>query len=97
LTQRITTFELYFIALLIAFINFQNPPHLHKIKITYRVGMMLRNILGRSNRRTAILARAVRTQSTQVERSSVKGPIATDGRHEIDHAVDYEHDSESVK
>lgn len=59
--------------------------------------MMLRNILGRSNRRTAILARAVRTQSTQVERSSVKGPIATDGRHEIDHAVDYEHDSESVK
>jgi hypothetical protein len=59
--------------------------------------MMLRNILGRSNRRTATLARAVRAQSTQVEESSDKGPIAADGRHEIDHILDYDHDSESVK
>ncbi|MGK3759605.1 MAG: hypothetical protein ACI8RD_011922 [Bacillariaceae sp.] len=60
---------------------------------------MLRNILsvGRSNCRTAILARAVRAQSTQVEESSVNGPIAADGRHEIDHEVDYEHDNESIK
>ena len=54
--------------------------------------MLSRNIV---SRRSALLGRAIRAKSTQAQvegSSSFHGPIAADGRHEVDHEENYDNE-----
>ncbi len=56
------------------------------------VSMMLASV-ARRRIPAAVRSQAVRSQSTQVEKGT-KGPIGTDGRHEIWREDIYDHDNE---
>jgi hypothetical protein len=53
--------------------------------------MLFRNIV---SRRSTLLGRGIRAKSTQVQvdQSSVNGPIAADGRHEVCHEANYDNE-----
>ena len=58
--------------------------------------MLSRNIV---SRRSTLIGRAIRAKSTQVQvdQSSVNGPIAADGRHEVCHEANYDNEMKWVR